>query len=82
MPQQRIELYPASCGPADSRQAAEPGIHLSIPAPVLERLLRERHLSACEFKCLDQAAKQEVWRLCLDSCRSCLLLAQHDFRQP
>lgn len=35
--------------------ATQPGttVQLELPLPVLCRLLRERNLAACEFRCLD-----------------------------
>lgn len=36
----------AGTGPSET-------VQLELPLPVLCRLLRERNLSACEFRCLD-----------------------------
>jgi len=36
-------------------------VQLELPAEVLYRLLRERSLVACEFRCLNKASSRAGW---------------------
>ena len=42
--------------------ASQERIQLELPLEVLCRLLRERSLVACEFRCLNQASSRAGWR--------------------
>lgn len=48
-------------------------IRLVLPAPLVRRLMEERHLCIADVRCLDTVSKEQLRRLCLECCAKCLL---------
>jgi hypothetical protein len=46
-------------------------VRVEVRADMLRRLVGEGHACAADFRCLDARSKERLWRLCLDSCRTC-----------
>lgn len=44
-------------------------INLSMPEQKLAQLIRNGHLCAADFSCLDSVSKRKVWQLCLICCK-------------
>ena len=43
-------------------------IAVELPVDTVRRLLSANQLCAAELTCLDSGSKQELWRLCLETC--------------
>lgn len=46
-------------------------IRVEMRADVLQDLMAKGQACAAGFRCLDARSKESLWRLCLDSCRTC-----------
>ncbi|WP_116364631.1 hypothetical protein [Parahaliea mediterranea] len=60
--------------PRDNCTDPPPGpqtVQLELPLAVLCRLLQERSLAACEFRCLDMASHQAGCWAVKSSCKDC-----------
>lgn len=44
----------------------QPAIEVAIEADLLAALIRQGHLHAADFRCLNLNSKQRVWRILLD----------------
>ncbi len=44
-------------------------LNISLSYDVLANLIRSGGLCAADFRCLDQHTKQQVWQICLTSCK-------------
>lgn len=44
-------------------------VNIAIPAEKLAKLIQQGQLCAADFSCLDTESKQQVWQLCLWSCK-------------
>lgn len=51
-------------------------INLSMPEHKLAQLIRDGHLCAADFSCLDSDSKKKVWQLCLLCCKNHILCGQ------
>lgn len=51
-------------------------INLSISEQKLAQLIRDGHLCAADFSCLDSVSKRKVWQLCLICCKKRLFCRQ------
>lgn len=55
-----------------ARTAPVAWIRLALPAPLIRRLMENRHLCIADVRCLDTVSKEQLHRSCLECCAKCL----------
>ncbi|MBV7315687.1 hypothetical protein [Shewanella sp. NIFS-20-20] len=55
------------------REIGLSGLNVNLSINTLKRLLSEGHLCVAELNALDSHTKQQLWHLCLETCRHALV---------